>query len=1164
MTLSLLAMLTYAQTEGLMADQVHKLKDPESPAEASLGQFGGGNISSFAGVPNISIPVYEIKLKGLTFPIELRYDNTGVKVNSEATWVGLGWTLDAGGVITRAKRGLPDDVRWEHPIPITESGFLLDHGQVAEQFSDVGLTDDGFRKKFAVMDGMLSEPSPGEYWFPVDVRAKKTDTEPDLFQFRFAGRSGKFVFGTDQKAKLFNYEPWKIDYVLDPTGDPSWPGTYQGQPELSKGITSFTILDESGNKFIFSEIEKSRPTTQGGYRIRTNCDMDPDASNIVSTFVYTSAWYLTRIETVIGEAVTFTYVDEPLKAYQFEESERNSNLTYNDGISHYGRISTISEVTAKRLSIIETPYETITFVPGSGRLDLPTSKLLSDLQVVSKPNNKLIKQVHFVYDYFSSPVNPTSDGVHVSNYYADAYHRLKLTSIRTAVPGDEYVNKYNFFYNEQQPLPGKFSNQQDFWGYYNGNNATHAFPKIYISTSLNGPDRFSVLQLKDLSDPQYFVLDGANRNCNPATVALGTLNKIVYPTGGSTTYEYEPHDFLYRGRKFSGGGIRVRTITDYDGVSHNHDIVKTYDYIQSVDPTKTSGVLFDLPIFAYKENNCSVVFAPITTKDPIDYAANTLLNFQKNTVRMDNPASIKGFGDGITVGYSEIRESISNSGYTWSKFSVPVKYGDANDILNNGCSIASNGYCDGLFSVPAIKTGLTATTWLPGFEVITHPDFTMQDMSANSYPFLPNSNYDWNRGLLLSKTIYDNTNQPKQKNEYQYNLILPETGTNMVTGLYRSRGNNFNLKDLGSSQTEITTQSFYYYNKYKIITNVNKLPASVTQTDYLPGGQVIKNINYTYSKGKFIKEQSSTNSDGNLQKTSYRYPFDYSTRTEYLPQPQNAVTYLVQKNMISSPLETVTSITRNGTETITAAKTNMVTATFDGYIVPVNEMHLEIASPIPKNQYQPANIDWDETAETPSIDPQMVSAIYFNKYDGKTNLTEYQDKTGSKKSIIWGYDKRYQIAAVSGAARSDVFHENFEEFTGTGLSNAQDSKTGIYSKTNGYTQALTGLSNNTYTLTYWKKGNGKWEFVKLGNIIVSNNTYTITISGTIQVDDICFYPLDAQITTSTYDPLVGQTSMTNAKGETTYYEYDAFQRLVNIKDQDGNIIKHTDYHYQGQ
>jgi len=53
------------------------------------------------------------------------------------------------------------------------------------------------------------------------------------------------------------------------------------------------------------------------------------------------------------------------------------------------------------------------------------------------------------------------------------------------------------------------------------------------------------------------------------------------------------------------------------------------------------------------------------------------------------------------------------------------------------------------------------------------------------------------------------------------------------------------------------------------------------------------------------------------------------------------------------------------------------------------------------------------------------------------------------------------------------------------------------------------------------------------------------------------------VTTLTFSPGTGLTSETDPKGEITYYEYDALQRLMNIKDTNGNIIKHYDYHYQG-
>jgi YD repeat-containing protein len=43
--------------------------------------------------------------------------------------------------------------------------------------------------------------------------------------------------------------------------------------------------------------------------------------------------------------------------------------------------------------------------------------------------------------------------------------------------------------------------------------------------------------------------------------------------------------------------------------------------------------------------------------------------------------------------------------------------------------------------------------------------------------------------------------------------------------------------------------------------------------------------------------------------------------------------------------------------------------------------------------------------------------------------------------------------------------------------------------------------------------------------------------------------LSAQVTTYTYQPLVGMTSQTDVVGVTTYYKYDELQRLKRVRDQ---------------
>ncbi len=54
---------------------------------------------------------------------------------------------------------------------------------------------------------------------------------------------------------------------------------------------------------------------------------------------------------------------------------------------------------------------------------------------------------------------------------------------------------------------------------------------------------------------------------------------------------------------------------------------------------------------------------------------------------------------------------------------------------------------------------------------------------------------------------------------------------------------------------------------------------------------------------------------------------------------------------------------------------------------------------------------------------------------------------------------------------------------------------------------------------------------------------------------------NAMVKTYTYDPVYGITSMTDASGLVTYYEYDKFGRLVYVKDHNKNILKKTEYNY---
>jgi hypothetical protein len=93
---------------------------PPSANAASLGRYGDSPVSYYVGLPNTSVNLHTIQSKDLSLGISVSNYHGGVKVEEEASNVGLGMSINQGGVVTRAIFGL-DDLRSKgipfHQIP---------------------------------------------------------------------------------------------------------------------------------------------------------------------------------------------------------------------------------------------------------------------------------------------------------------------------------------------------------------------------------------------------------------------------------------------------------------------------------------------------------------------------------------------------------------------------------------------------------------------------------------------------------------------------------------------------------------------------------------------------------------------------------------------------------------------------------------------------------------------------------------------------------------------------------------------------------------------------------------------------------------------------------------------------------------------------------------
>jgi len=483
-----------------------------SPTAASLGKFGDIPVAHYTGLPQISIPLFTAKGKTLELPISLEYHASGIKLEEIGGWVGVGWALEAGGVITRTV-----------------------HGIVDEQFE--GYFNTG-RTFYNDANWTTSPP-----WALIqNIRDNKTiDPEPDQFFFNFAGQSGEMVGGpisastdTPNVYLTIPYRKWRIVPHLG--ADP-----FSGMPI----ITDWVITTENGTKYTFAAPEVHLDRTSqwlggGGH------DSKP----------YASAWYLTEIHSPGGDVITLQYADYTAEHHTGMYREETNDISeanpgncsvpgYSLGSSKIFDLHSQTYVHAKRLTSITSAADTITFthslrddarspfygdyiggrVPQEPKLDLIT---------VATREGVVLRKFEFEYTYGGSLGG-----------------RLTLLNVYEEDAGGTRLPPYSFTY-DGPTLPARVTDRTDYhdpnrtasfaldhWGYYNG--ATSNTTPIPPGTASYSGNSYA----------------GADRNPNFAYTKAGVLTRITYPTGGF-------NDFIYEANDYSNGGSLVS-----DQVNHS-------------------------------------------------------------------------------------------------------------------------------------------------------------------------------------------------------------------------------------------------------------------------------------------------------------------------------------------------------------------------------------------------------------------------------------------------------------------------------------------------------------------------------------------------------------------------------------------------------------------
>ena len=177
---------------------------PGSPTAAALGKYGESPVGYHTGTPNISIPIVELKEGSLSVPVSMSYNLQSVKPNEVPGWTGLGWSLNAGGVITRHVSQLPDE--WNH----NQKGYFYDKTELNTYCTELGA---GTTPLGSVANAFLLKYDTNE-----------RDSQPDMFSFNFNGFSGKFFMDLQGNFQTIPYSKIKIEHFIEQGMEPALTG----------------------------------------------------------------------------------------------------------------------------------------------------------------------------------------------------------------------------------------------------------------------------------------------------------------------------------------------------------------------------------------------------------------------------------------------------------------------------------------------------------------------------------------------------------------------------------------------------------------------------------------------------------------------------------------------------------------------------------------------------------------------------------------------------------------------------------------------------------------------------------------------------------------------------------------------------------------------------
>lgn len=1180
----LLTLITPCYLFGQLTDAGgHFSSEAPSINAASTAQGGHrAGIDYNTGAATAYIPLFNKSISGVNLNISLNYFSRGTKASDIGSWVGLGWNLQAGGVITRTVRGKADDTDTPQSV-----GYFNTR---SDNQTNVN----------------LSNNTPHSFFENNHIN----DISPDIFHFNFLGRTGRLVFVGEPTTEY----PIYGEIITVPYQDLKVKVTANNS---SLNITEFTITDEHGVQYIF-----------GQSQVSGNNDVEMVNSGGAT---YMESWYLNEIKLPNGEVI-FSFDYENILYADYGSSPN----------SHQMPLIIVPSYTANNVGSQSTnwvapcptgtpahqlPQQTydrynqlylkeIHFEGGSylfetvDRVDVderfPATTPLKALEKIHYKglNGEILSTYYFQHHYFKNgPGYPSRLALNTLTQFGK--EDINFTNPTPILNHPEFDNRpsggdFQFNYYTQtiasssEWVPNPLTVHVDAWGYINNlaeENATNQLDYVLeLTPDFNYIDRNGTTQTHILTGyPLYSTTTRVPSN-DVSIVQIGMLSSIKFPDNTIVDYTYELNE-AYEKDFFDNinlttsseanricGGVRVEHITERQETTQSAYASlsqKWYKY-ETVDANgdltgQSSGVVFNKSplINRYKktaragDNNgtlpndlCFVCDYEIIIPNIIDPLTESYDNHMVyNTVSEIITSEQQNIG-GKNIYYFDTYQQYPEF------YQEPIEYLDqASQLARSQPLVLEQKVAPHVAQFNYISTPLIKKE-VYKYEVVGgNPVYSIESREEYTY-----------------KTVIDNQESidlldAKRQYLTYASYEIPCREYNHLTGI--SSVDNYDYPNL--------------YDKKLVTINpkISRLLEYENQTIYDDAGlPITSEKKYTYDGYNQLVEERKSSSDDTY------YFIKYFRVTDFGTPPLQAHLDMLSKHIHIPIIEEVKYFNNaaifNGNEKILSGRYR-VFDNFSGNILSKTNLRLNTASPLP-----PSSVD---VFSDVGFDAQFYKPVNQSlAYDVKGRLLSAKVENG-----VESYNKysdsptKILIAQAQYGTEDNVYYTSFENEE-TGLSNDfapldvsipldTDGRTGDFSVNltlSGVKQ--TNVSTGKYILSFWTKGipnitqtvdvtGTSITILKQHVSIITPNEWKINhyvvdvtalsdilITGSQLIDEIRMYPYDAQMKTYTYYNGGGVRSITNENDVTTFYNYDLMHRLKEVKDANQNLLEERKYH----